>query len=86
MDFISSSLRLNKKQAVDLLTELEKKDYIEKDQLDYGEQYWHNTISGNALGGASATKSYKRKTAKKALNEFMERVHKVNTEPYYHIK
>ena len=83
MEFISSSLKINEEQAMDLLTELEKKSYIEKDQLDYGEQYWHNTVSGNALGGASAAKPYKRKTAEKALDEFMERVHKVNTDPYY---
>ena len=82
-DFASSAFQLNEKQALDLLAELESKGYIEKDELNYGEQYWHNTIHGNALGGASAAKPYKRKTAEKALAEFMERVQKVNSDPYY---
>jgi hypothetical protein len=83
LDFASSLLNLNEKQTLDLLTELEEKGYIEKDELYDGEQYWHNTISGNALGGASAARPYKRKAAEKALGEFMERVQKVNSDPYY---
>jgi len=82
-DYASSLLHLNEEQTSDLLTELEKKGYIEKDEFDYGEQYRHNTVSGNSLGGASAAKSYKRKTAEKALQEFMERVQVVNSNPYY---
>jgi predicted nucleotidyltransferase len=82
-EYASSLLKLDEKQTVELLIELEEKGYIEKDELYYGEQCWHNTINGNALGGASAAKPYKRKTAEKALAEFMERVQKVNSDPYY---
>jgi predicted nucleotidyltransferase len=82
-DYASSSLHLSEEQTSDLLAELGKMGYIEKDELHYGEQYWHNTISGNSLGGASAAKSYKRQTAEKALAEFMERVQEVNSNHYY---
>lgn len=82
-EYLSSSLKLDEKQTGELLVELEKRGYIEKDEFHYGEQYWRNTINGNALGGASAAKPYKRKTAKKALDEFMDRVRDVNSNPYY---
>jgi predicted nucleotidyltransferase len=82
-EYLSSLLKLEEIQTVELLMELEEKGYIEKDELYYGEQYWRNTINGNALGNASAAKPYKRKTAEKALTKFMERVQKVNSDPYY---
>jgi predicted nucleotidyltransferase len=82
-EYASSLLHLSEEQTLDLLTELERMGYIEKDELHYGEQYWHNTVSGNALGGASAAKPYKRRSAEKALKEFMQRVQEVNSNPYY---
>ena len=82
-DFASSSLQLDEKQTLDVLRELENKGFIEKDELYHGEQYWRNTVHGNALGGATAAKPYKRKTAEKALAEFMQRVRAVNSDPYY---
>lgn len=82
-EYLSSSLKLSPEQVNELLFELENRGFIEKDKTDYGEQYWHNTVSGNALGGASATKPYKRTTAEKALAEFMERVGEINSNPYY---
>jgi predicted nucleotidyltransferase len=82
-EYISSSLHLHGKQTLELLAELENRGYIEKDEFYDGQQYWHNTIRGNALGGASAAKPYKRTTAEKALGEFMGRVQKVNSDPYY---
>ncbi len=82
-DYVSSLLHLNEEQMLNLLTELERMGYVEKDKFDYGEQYWHNTVNGNSLGNASAAKPYKRKTAEKALTEFMKRVQEVNSNPYY---
>lgn len=83
MEFISSLLKMNAEQAMNLLIDLENKGYIEKDELYYGEQYWHNAVSGNTLGGASAAKPYKRRTAENVLNKFMDRVQRVNSDSYY---
>jgi predicted nucleotidyltransferase len=82
-EYVASFLKLDEKNSYELLAELEKRGYIEKEELRNGEQYWHNTVSGNSLGGASAAKPYKRKTAEKALAEFMKRVQTVNSNPYY---
>lgn len=82
-EYVASFLKLDEVQSGELLVELEKRGYVEKEGLHGGEQYWHNTIRGNSLGSASATKPYKRKTAEKALMEFMKRVQTVNASPYY---
>lgn len=82
-DYASLLLHLSKEQISSLLAELEDKGYIEKHEIHDGEQYWHNTVQGNSLGNASAARPYKRKTAEKALGEFLERAHLVNSNPYY---
>ncbi len=46
-------------------------------------QYWRNTIKGNALANATAAKPIGRPAADKAFAKFMERVDRVNQDPYF---
>lgn len=70
----------------EILDELARQGFIEKAGNLEGEQYWQNTIQGNSLANATAAKSVTRETADRVFNEFMERVQKVNEDPYYLVK
>jgi predicted nucleotidyltransferase len=66
-----------------LLSNLEKDGYIEKSEYFSKPGFWDVTLKGSSLSLASATKPIKRQTAKKVLQEFMERVNKINQDSYY---
>jgi predicted nucleotidyltransferase len=72
-------------RSKEILDELFRQGFIEKTENPEGEQeqYWQNTFKGNSLASATAAKSVTRETADRVFNEFMERVRKVNEDPYY---
>src|SRR5919199_3088857 len=64
--------------ADELLRALASDSYIEPDSDS--DQWWHNTIKGNALAHASTTAPLKRVTAERNLEAFLERVKHVNAD------
>ena len=66
-----------------LLSNLEKDGYIEKSKNTSKPGFWDVTLKGSSLSLASAAKPIKRETAERILQEFMERVHKINQDSYY---
>jgi len=74
-------LGINGRKAVQLLERLEQEGFIEKNAAvpnSETEQFWKRTIKGNALSAALFSTPVSRRTAEKALSEFMNRVHQVN--------
>jgi len=70
--------KITERSAQDVLDELGTQGYIE-----HHKYYWENTIKGNALSMAVASRPIKRKTADKLISGFMERVKTVNADNYY---
>lgn len=79
---VQRTLKVNANQAEDLINELVSRGLIEEENL-HGETGWTNTMNGRRLSQASAAKPVKRTTAKRAIEQFMERVAEANTNPYY---
>jgi predicted nucleotidyltransferase len=84
--FAYQYLKFGTERNKEILNELSRQGFIEKTENLQGEQFWQNTIKGNSLANATAAKSVTRETADKVFNEFMERVRKVNEDPYYLFK
>jgi hypothetical protein len=82
LDKVGFVLKITRDEATNLTNELQAQEYIEPSFIYEGGQYWRNTIKGNSLANASATKPVGRLKAEKALAEFIERVKQVNQDPY----
>jgi hypothetical protein len=78
---LQKTLAVNTQTARGVLTALSAVGYIEPDPED--PRHWRNTAAGNAMAGVSKARPIKRKTAEKALTEFLNRVREVNLEPGY---
>jgi predicted nucleotidyltransferase len=83
IEIVEDILGVGKRTAKQVLRELESEGYISKKRLTDGRQFWENTVKGNALGMATMAKPTKRAKAEQKLNEFLERVKKVNEEDYF---
>jgi predicted nucleotidyltransferase len=80
-------LKISLSRARKLIRDLHKLGYIEKvKEGSFGYQGWNLTIKGNALKLASAAKPLTRKTADKKLEEFLQRVHEIRSNPNYIFK
>lgn len=82
-EHIMDRFKIPRHRALDLIKRLFSEGYIEKSEDSEGTNSWITTIRGNALALASAAKPVKRVTAEKALQEFLLRAKRVNTDPYY---
>lgn len=76
-------LKITQEEAKKLTNDLQAQEYIELSYVHDGNQYWHNTINGNALANSSAAKPIGREKADKAFSELLERVNRVNQDPYF---
>ncbi len=81
--FARQVLKFGPEQTREILDELARQGFIEKGGSCKGEQYWQNTIKGNSLSMATAARPVTRAKADQIFAEFMERVQKVNDDPYY---
>lgn len=70
-------------EAKKILRTLEKLGYIEKISYSNKNQYWSNTVKGNALALATTAQPISRESAEKKVQEFLQRVYRVKDDPYY---
>jgi predicted nucleotidyltransferase len=83
LSYAMKRLRADKVSARKIVAELATRGFIELNTSFGAGEYWKNTIRGNALAGATAARPLLRGSADKRLNEFLERVEEVQTNPYY---
>jgi predicted nucleotidyltransferase len=83
IELVEDVLGVNEKTARRIISELETEGYINKKEMFSGHQCWENTVKGNALGMSTTAKPVKRAKAAQKLNEFLERVKKVNEDDYF---
>jgi predicted nucleotidyltransferase len=75
---------MSPRKAGELLRELKRRGLIEPGTIiDQSEPLFRKTLKGSTLGLASASKPVTRKTAERVFSEFMERVKRVNSDPYF---
>ena len=79
VDDVTKVLRLTGKSALRLMETLEQKGFIEKNTFAPDpDKNWRHTIKGGVLSKALFCAPVSRRSAEKALIEFMDRVKKVN--------
>jgi predicted nucleotidyltransferase len=83
LDQVCHYFKEKPKKIINFLSDLEDAGYIEKSKNFINPQHWIVTLKGSRLSLASAAKPVKRETAEKRLQEFMERVDRVNSDKYY---
>lgn len=83
LDLVTQELGLERAAARILIDELVVLGFVEKAPHPHHDCDWRTSIKGNALAQAPATKPIHRKTAERILQEFVERVAKVNDDAYY---
>lgn len=72
------ALRLSDEEAAAVVDELVRLGYLEELRGEPNDRRYQTTLLGNALSMASAGKPFKRSTARRALEDFLERVREVN--------
>jgi DNA-binding MarR family transcriptional regulator len=87
-DWLQRTLGFSERKAQRIVEVLERDGYVERDQLREKEDHrpipwYHLTRKGEELMRASAARRIKRSTAQGALDEFMKRVHLVNSDARY---
>jgi predicted nucleotidyltransferase len=85
-DLIVGLLEISPKKVNTFLQELGRRGYIEPGRVLDRQQLWRKTLKGSTLGLASAAKPVTRKTADRLFFQFMDRVKRVNSNPYFLIK
>lgn len=83
--FIEHVLGLDRNQSEILIKTLEDLEFIAREK-ERKKPLWCNTIKGNALANAPATKPITRKTADKKIEELLQRVNEVNNSDYFLFK
>lgn len=81
--FVEEVLNVDNTEANNVIEELRKQGYIERDHDSKDNIFWKNTIKGNALASAIAVKPISRKKAEKKVEAFLNRVAQVNNSDYY---
>jgi len=86
--YLVDYLKVNTKQAHDIINELKNRDYIKKNEDKYLRRntkrvYWEMTMKGNAFRMASAAPPISRKTADKKVSEFINRIDEINSNKNY---
>jgi predicted nucleotidyltransferase len=82
INYVKYALDISDDQAGALLIEMEKQGLIEPQKVKE-ETRWVNTLKGNSLALAKANKPLLRKTADRIMTELMERITRVNNDPYF---
>jgi hypothetical protein len=77
------TLWIDATEAAELFSELSSLAFIRRVGDCDGDPLFELTASGHELARASAAKPLHRKTAERALAQFIERVHQVNSTPEY---
>jgi hypothetical protein len=81
--FVARVLHVDGAVAQQIIARLEEEEYIERNEEIPGHTYWLNSLKGNALANASAAKPITRATADRNVQDFLVRVHQVNTQETY---
>lgn len=76
---VSQILNVDKKTAIEILTYLENMGYI--DSVIDG--LWHHSIRGKILANKKLSRTFKRDTLKRQLDDLIKRVKIVNSSPEY---
>ena len=79
--YLQQTLAIDAQTARGVLTALSAVGYIEPDPEQ--PRNWRNTEAGNKMAGVSKARPIKRRTAEKALVDFLARVREVNLETDY---
>lgn len=80
--FVANTLKISLRGARKVITELEEQGYIAACQFS-GDKSWTNTIHGNKLSLASASKPITRDKAIQLLKQFLDRVFEVRDSPKF---
>lgn len=84
---IAETLGINREKAKEVFQTLCTEGYIKQkapsNNSDKNNPSWENTIKGYALVNATARKPITRKTAERLLQEFLQRVEKINSSDDY---
>lgn len=83
IEFVVSHLEISKPKANDILRQLIKLGYVQKDDMHRNRNLWTRTLAGSTLALASAAPKFKRKTACQKLIEFVSRVKSLNNSSHY---
>jgi predicted nucleotidyltransferase len=83
VDTAATRLGISVDDAKEVISQLAALGYVESKQGHDGRPYWSTTLKGNSLGLATAAKPVSRETAQRVVNEFLERVRRVNADEYY---
>ena len=79
---IEEVLSLSSRRARELRGQLVAEGYLKLDSENRGQQFWEPTTKGLALAHASAARPLTRATAERRLQDFLERVERVNAGDY----
>ena len=82
-EMAADALHVSESLAHAILMELKARGYVELKQDRSGETYWTITHDGSRFSLASAAPPIRRATAKRILQELVERIRRVNENPYY---
>jgi predicted nucleotidyltransferase len=82
---IAEKLGINQEKAKEVFQTLCTEGYIKQtdSSSDKNDPSWENTIKGYGLVNATARKPITRKTAERLLQEFLQRVEKINSSDEY---
>lgn len=84
LETVQSIMSVGPQEARDLVAALEAAGLATPaPDAPAGPKLWTTTQSAQSFGSATAAKPITRQTADKALAEFLERVHRVNSDPYF---
>lgn len=83
LEYVGQRLRLSTAQAKSLVTELLRLGYVEVVESLSKEPWHRRTLTGSTFALASAARPLRRVTARRKLEEFLNRVRIVNDSDYY---
>jgi predicted nucleotidyltransferase len=82
VETVQKAAALNSHQARALITALRRRGLVESNP-ERNRGTWRTTQLGQAFGSAAMAKPIMRRTAERALAEFLKRVHRVNADAYF---
>lgn len=84
LTLVRHELRVKRSEAARIIRALVRLGYIAPSPLGtVDEPHWQNTLEGNAFANARASAPISRVKAERLVEELLDRVRKVNAEPYY---
>lgn len=83
LSYAAKKLHVDLAGARQVVTALQKRGYVRREDSVSGEDHWVNTMQGNAFSHASGAKPLLRASADQRLKEFLTRVEEVGRNPYY---